>query len=405
MSRFSEEEEIRAAARRIAAEFEATYGTLEEKVNRVPDEAAAAIAEKCGVHMEVARVAYRILLDGTIPKAEHCCSALMKEFTRREERGNPVPDIASYIRAIAIREGQWVEYLYRQLGKELHADNKDLENRYLAVRDEVEPASEHIISVIRQRRKIGELFFKSLISRWINDHEDSTIADAILAIIGGLRRLPVDAISRVTDGVRAALLMKFRRYEKFLLKSDESRVIGQYIEDLRVVIREVQKPLDKVSELTAEEILVEAIPPPQAPIDDRVSSSIGFVHSAFPTQPRVGPPLESPLDLLERDVWLAAMQDPHRRAKFLQGTIKSVTGILLEKGAPLERLGTIILFELDQRFTWNRSKRTEVRRELAEIYEIAGEDYRMQIENYLLEKILTKIPQLRTGSGPVDAEE
>ncbi|MCK4815493.1 hypothetical protein KA005_06970, partial [bacterium] len=222
MSRFSEEEEIRAAARRIAAEFEATYGSLEEKVNRVPDEAAAAIAEKCGVHLEIARVAYRILMDGTISEAEHCCSALMKEFTRRAERGNPVPDVESYIRAIAIREGQWIEYLYRQLGKELHKDNKDLENRYRACRDEVEPASEHIISVIRQRRKIGELYFRSLISRWLNDHEESTVADAILAIVGGLRRLPVGSISGFTTGVRTALLIKFRRYEKFLLKSDES---------------------------------------------------------------------------------------------------------------------------------------------------------------------------------------
>jgi hypothetical protein len=404
LSRFSEEDEIRAAARRIAAEFEATYGTLEEKVNRVPDDAALAIAEKCGVPLEVARVAYRILLDGTISEAEHCCSALMKEFTRREERGIPVPDIESYIRDVAIREGQWIEYLYRQLGKELHNDNKDLENRYRAVRDEVEPASEHIISVIRQRRKIGEVYFKSLISRWLNDHEESTIADAILAIIGGLRRLPVDSASGVTDGVRTALLIKFRRYEKFLLKSDESRMVSQYIENLRLVVKEVQMPLDQVSELTAEEILVEAMPSPLAPIDDKVSPSIGFVHSAFPTQPRIGPPLKSPLDLLERDVWLAAMQDPHLRAKFLLDTISSVTGILLEKGAPLESLGTTILFDIDQRFSWKRTKRTEVRRELAELQKIAGEDYRIQVEHYILAKILTKIPQLRT-SRITDVEE
>ncbi len=398
MSRFSEKEEIRAAARRIAAEFEATYGTLEEKVNRVPDEAAIVIAEKCGVHIEIARVAYRILLDGTISKDEDCCSALVKEFTRRVERGNPVPDVGSYIRAVAIKEGQWIEYLYRQLRKELHKDNKDLENRYRAVRDEVEPASEHIISVIRQRRKICELYFKSLISRWLNDHEDSTVADAILAIVGGLRRLPVGAASSATDGVRTALLIKFRRYEKFLRRSDESRIIGQYIENLHIVIKEVQNPLEQVSESTAQEILVEAMPPPQASIDDRVSPSIGFVHSAFPTQPRVGPPLKLPLDLLERDVWLAAMQDPNIRAKFLQGTIKSVIGILLEKGTSLEKLGTTILFDLDQRFTWERSKRTKIRRELAEIQEIAGQDYRIQVENYILEKILMKIPQLRTSS-------
>ncbi len=402
MSRFSEEEEIRAAARRIAAEFEATYGTLEEKVNRVPDEAAAVIAEKCGVHLEIARVAYRILLDGTISEAEHCCSALVKEFTRRAERGNPVPEIESYIRAVAIKEGIWIEYLYKQLRKELHAENKDLENRYLAVRDEVEPASEHIISVIRQRRKIGEIYFKSLISRWLNEHEDSTVADALLAIIGGLRRLPVESIRSVTDGVRTSLLIKFRRYEKFLLRSAESRIIGQYIENLRLVINEVQKPLEQASELTAEEILIEAMPPPQASISDTVSPSIGFVHSAFPAQPRVGPPLRSPLDFLERDVWLAAMQDPYIRAKFLQGTIKSVIEALLEKGTPLERIGTTILFDLDQRFTWKRSKRTEIRRELAEILEIAGEGYHKQVENYILENILAKIPQLRTSSEQVE---
>jgi hypothetical protein len=322
----------------------------------------------------------------------------MKEFTRRAERGIPVPDIESYIRSVAIREGQWIEYLYRQLGKELHKENKDLENRYLAVRDEVEPASEHIISVIRQRRRIGELYFKSLISRWVNDHEGSTVADAIHAIIGGLRRLPVNVIGDVTDGVRASLLIKFRRYEKFLLKSAKSRVIGQYIKNLQQVIKEIQGPLEQVSELTAEEILIEAMPPPQAPIGDRVSPSIGFVHSAFPTQPRVGPPLKLPLDLLERDVWLAAMQDPSSRVKFLQETIKSVVALLIDEGTPLERLGTTVLFDLDQRLTWKRSKRTNIRRELAEIWEIADKDYRTRVETYILEKILMKIPQLRTRS-------
>ena len=322
----------------------------------------------------------------------------MKEFTRRAEIGIPVPDIESYIRYIAIREGQWIEYLYTQLGKELHKENKDLENRYRAVRDEVEPASEHIISVIRQRRKIGESYFQSLISRWIDDHEGATVADAIHAIIGGLRRLPINAIRDVTDGVRTSLLMKFRRYEKFLLRSDESRVIGQYIGNLQQVIEEVQRPLEKVSGLTAEEILVEAMPPPQASIDDRVSPSIGFVHSAFPTQPRVGPPLKLPLDLLERDVWLAAMQNPDSRDKFLQGTIKSVVETLLEKGTPLDRIGTTVLFNLDQRLSWKRSKRTKIRRELAEIWEIADEDYRTRVENYILEKILMKISQLRTSS-------
>ncbi|MFX1564348.1 MAG: hypothetical protein ACFFDP_13675, partial [Promethearchaeota archaeon] len=102
MSHLLDKEEIRELSRRIAQEFEATYGTLDEKVSRVPDAAAKAIADNCKVHIEVARVAYRVMLDGIITEPGPCCKVLMHEFKRRADRGSPVPEIASYVRETAL---------------------------------------------------------------------------------------------------------------------------------------------------------------------------------------------------------------------------------------------------------------------------------------------------------------
>ena len=77
-----------------------------------------------------------------------------------------------------------------------------------------------------------------------------------------------------------------------------------------------------------------------------------------------------------------------------------VTDNLIEQGTPLDKIGTTIIFDLDSRFSWKRSKKTVVRKELTEIRDTAGEDYRTQVENYVLENILGKIPQLRSKPAP-----
>lgn len=399
MSHYYDEDEARRLSRRIAAEFEATYGTLDEKVSRVPEEAAQAIADRCGVHLEVARVAYRVMLDGIVPEAESCCQLLMNEFNRRAESGQPVPEIDTYMREVALTEGKWVEYLYGQLGKVLLQDLRNLANLTRSVADEIEPAAERVIAVIGQRRQVAEAYFISLISRWINDHDGATIVDAIRAITGGLlgpRTKTDDAI----NGARASLLIKFRRYEQFLITKDEeeSKLLEKVLNELQFFINEIQGPLNQISEKTAGEILIEVLPPPPESIGDK--PKYGYVHSAFPTHARAGPHLQSPLDFLERDVWLAVMQPPSKRAKFLREKISSTMNSLIDQGTPLDKLGTTIIFDLDTRFPWKSSKKTEVRRELREIQQTAGEDYRAQIEGYVLETLLSKIPQLRSTPPP-----
>ena len=70
---------------------------------------------------------------------------------------------------------------------------------------------------------------------------------------------------------------------------------------------------------------------------------------------------------------------------------------LLDEGIPIEIVGTTIIFDMDARFAWSPSKKTEIRRELKELRETAGENYREQIETFVLENIIAKIPQLRTS--------
>ena len=68
----------------------------------------------------------------------------------------------------------------------------------------------------------------------------------------------------------------------------------------------------------------------------------------------------------------------------------------MRKIRSLDKIGETIIFDLDSRFSWTRSKKTTVRTELREIRDSAGEDYRAQIENYVLENILAKIQQLQS---------
>lgn len=398
MSHFVDEDEVRRLSRRIAEEFESTYGTLDEKVARVPDDAAAAIADECCVHLEVARVAYRVMLDGIIPDPKPSCKILMQEFDRRAKQGNPVPEIDTYMREVALTEGKWIEYLYGQLGKILLGDLRNLTNLERTIADEIEPANEQVIAVIAERRKIADCYFESLIQRWLADHRGSTIATAVRAIAGGILGSLNSDIDDAINGARASLLIKLRRYEQFLSSEDEdeeeSRLMYKILREIRQLIKEVQGPLEEVSLQTAGEILIEAAPPPLESLDEK--PKFGFFHSAFPARPQMGPPMQTPLDYLERDVWLASMKPPDERTPFLKEKISIVTNNLIEQGTPLDKIGTTIIFDLDNRFSWKPSKKTVVRKELAEIRDQAGEDYRTQVENYVLENILGKIPQLRS---------
>jgi hypothetical protein len=399
MSHFYDKEDIRELSRRIAKEFETTYGTLDEKVSRVPDAAAKAIADKCKVHIEVARVAYRVMLDGVITEPGPCCEVLMREFKRRADRGSPVPDIESYMREVALTEGRWVEYLYGQLGKVLLHEIRNLANLSRLVADEIEPASEQVIAIIRQRRKIAEGFFTSLVNRWMKDHEKSTMVDALRAIAGGLLGSTEETIDDIINGARASLLIKLRRYEKFLNKrGEDSKLMNKVLDNIRQIMNEVHSPLERISDYTAAEILIEVMPPPPESIDE--GSKYGFIHPAFPAHPRAGPPLKTPLDFLERDVWLAIMQEPANRSVFLREKINAVVASLLSQGTPLDKVGSTIIFDLDERLPWKRSTKTMIRRELQELGETAGDEFREKVEHYILENILTKIPQLRSTSRP-----
>jgi hypothetical protein len=404
MSHFIDEDEIRRLSRRIAEEFESTYGTLDEKVARVPDDAAAAISDECLVHLEVARVAYRIMLDGIITDPKLSCKILMHEFDRRAKFGNPVPEIDTYMREVAITEGNWIEYLYGELNKVLLADLRNLANLERTIADEIEPANERVIAVVAQRRKIVEGYFTSLIQRWLRDHRGANIGHAVRAITGGLTGAFESDIDDAINGARASSLIKLRRYEEFLSQDeeedDESRLTEKILGEIRNLIKEVQGPLEMLSLNTAGEILMEVSPPPPESIDEK--PKFGFVTAPFPARPQIGPPMQTPLDYLERDIWLASMKPPDERTPFLREKITSVTNNLIEQGTPLDKIGTTIIFDLDSRFSWTRSKKTGVRRDLREIRDSAGEDYRTQVEAYVLENILTKIPELRSGPSKAD---
>lgn len=400
MSHFIDEDEIRRLSRRIAEEFESTYGTLDEKVARVPDDAAAAISDECCVHLEIARVAYRIMLDGVIPEPKSSCRILVQEFDRRAKHGSPVPEINTYMREVAITEGKWIEYLYGELNKVLLADLRNLANLERTIADEIEPANERVIAVVAQRRKIVEGYFTSLIQRWLRDHRGANIGHAVRAITGGLTSSFESDIDDAINGARASLLIKLRRYEEFLSRDeeeeDESRLTEKILGDIRDLIKEVQGSLEIISLNTAGEILIEVSPPPLESIDEK--PKFGFITAPFPARPQIGPPMQTPLDYLERDIWLASMKPPDERTPFLRAKITAVTNNLIEQGTPLDKIGTTIIFDLDSRFSWTRSKKTGVRRDLREIRDSAGEDYRTQIETYVLENILAKIPELRSST-------
>ncbi len=406
MSHFVDEDEIRRLSRRIAEEFESTYGTLDEKVSRVPDDAALAIADECCVHLEVARVAYRVMLDGAIPDPKPSCQILMQEFDRRAKLGSPVPEIDTYQREVALTEGKWIEYLYGQLSKVLLADLRNLVNLERTIADEIEPANEQVIAVVAQRRKINECYFQPLIERWLNDHEGANIALAAHAIAGGLIGSTESDIDDAINGARASLLIKLRRYEQFLSQEDDeeeaSRLMQKILGEIQGLIKEVQRPVENSSPNTAGEILIEVSPPPPESIDEK--PKFGFVSAPFPTRPVMGPPMQTPLDYLERDVWLASMKPPDERAPFLREKITTVTANLIEQGTPLDKIGMTIIFDLDSRFSWTRSKKSVIKKELREIQDIAGEDYRSQVENYVLENLLAKIPQLRSKQNHSDTE-
>jgi hypothetical protein len=396
MGRLFDDDEIRRLSRRIASEFEETYGSFEEKVRRVSDDAAESIAKECEVHLEIGRVAYRVIMDGALTDAERCCSIIQQEFKRRERQGSPVPDVDSYIRSVAIREGQWIVYLYSHLGKELHTENYSLENLHQVVEGEAEPASENILAVIRQRRKIAEGYFESILNQWLADHDEATIADAVRAIIGGLRDLPLESVEDMITGLRASLLMKFRRYEKLLQSSEESDLMQKVLNSLQQVISEAQLPLEEVSRITAQEILVESLPAPPIAIDEK--PKYGYIHHAFPRQARSGPEFKSAIDFLELDVWLAARRSPSLRAAFLKAKITKVVELLMEQGTPLESVGSQVIFDLDKRLPWKRSRKDAVLGDLSEIIETGGMECQTRIEEYILKEILEKIPQLRSTS-------
>ncbi|WXG45290.1 MAG: hypothetical protein WED05_00940 [Candidatus Atabeyarchaeum deiterrae] len=345
-------------------EFKVIYGELSQKVLKVPISFAKKIAENHGVPLALGLVSYQIDQDGIL-SAETVCELLKREYGRLNSVDYPVPPIESSQLDFAIREGEWIEYLYRRFSRQISDQTATLSTLESLLTSKEIPF-EKVSLIIYDRRKITRGLITPVIHRWITSHRQGNALLGSLVIVEAILKSPNKLekaklfLSRKVEEVRSMLSKLKSALGAVNLESWSSREV----EPVKKIALEVEKalsdielPLESMSKESLAELIVQLMVKEAASSASIEKGSYLVVTSPIPSHGELHPLLGNPYDFLERDIRLAKQrEDSH---EFLQKTVQKVHRILAgETKQPIEVAVDMIL-QMHDRFTMNKKPRVE----------------------------------------------
>lgn len=332
----------------ITKEFEDKFGSLESKVQRLPERIAEQSALKYNCPVSIAKIAYQIELDGILD-AQMACEEIMEEFKRRNVVGAPVPSIYSHEFTFALSEGQWIEYLRKTFAKELEQDIRDLANLERSVLDGNEKSVEKMIQLLEERIKIIKEIIYPVMNKWLNDHIHTKPIEAATAISSALKRLSRSETYFLLRNGKTKLFSTLNKVLPILeSNNDDSLEVKYAFQDYSIVFDELEKPLDFISKRSLCEIILEIAPRPKIEISTE-QRSVLVMHTPY-NNGLIGPELTDPVDFLERDIKLVRWREKEELDDALRTAITKVYKAIRYQGLSQLHAGALIISKLNIRF-------------------------------------------------------
>jgi hypothetical protein len=337
-------------------EFKTSHGELSQKIFRVPRDLAKQLAEACEVPLALGIVAYQVHFDGILTE-EVACELLRREYLRLKGTNYAIPTFESAELDFAIKEGQWLEYLYKRFVRQIN-DRIPTMTTIEGLLNSNEISIEKILMIIYERNKITKGLIAPVLHRWVSTHRGTTAFQGALVVAEAILKSPVksekarlalttkaDDVRKIFDKLKCAL-----KVADFSLWSPrELEPIMRNINDIEDSLSKVDTPFETMSEASLAELMFQLIPTGSASPAPLEKGGYVVVTSPVPRHGEIGPLLEDPYDFLERDIRLARQRDDSE--EFLLNAVQKIHQVLVEKnGSPVE-VALNMIMQMHERYS------------------------------------------------------
>lgn len=382
-----EKNDARKYTRMVTKEFEETYGDLAEKARKIPSEKAEELAKKLNVPPEIAKIAIRLELDGVID-AESACKILMNEMERLKKLDFEVPNISSYLFNFAVKEGKWIEYLYKTFRKEAEESVRSLANWERIISDEKAISEGSIINFLNERKKIIDEVIEPVVNEWVKSHRDSSYLDAALTLICALEKIDKEKAMKILEE-RKNQLQQFLTNIYNKIKDVKGIKLFEHIKDrIATIIEDLSKPVADLMKDSYLELILNSVHRP-VPREVQVSPYV-FIGGPVTRGGKVEPDLVKPTDFLERDIRLARRRHGEDQAAFLTNSVAKVLKTLVEQGMEAEDAVIHVIKEIYSRFGVGEPLVSEMEEKIKELIRKSGEDKIKVLSKFLFNHLMKK---------------
>jgi hypothetical protein len=358
-----EEKIVEVALCDLNAEFKTIHCELSEKVFKVPKPMARNIAEEYQVPLSLGLVAYQIDLDGILSK-ETACELLRREYLRLKDTDYGVPPIESAELDFSVKEGKWIEYLYKKFVRQIN-DKIGTMTMLESMLKSNELPVEKTLMIVTQRDKITRGFISPILREWISSHRKATAFLGALVMTEAFLKSPnqlekqkplltmkIDEVKNILSRLKSALeASDFSSWS-----SREMEPVKREISHMTESLSQMDYPIESMSETGLAELMAQLIPTRSGSPAPLEKGSYLVVTSPTPKYGELKPLLEDPYDFLERDIRLAIHREDTE--DFMLKTVEKVHKALAgDKNPPIE-VALNMMMQMSDRFgaTQNLSK-------------------------------------------------
>jgi hypothetical protein len=350
-----EHEQVDVAIRDINTEFKASHGEFSQKILNSRRDLGKQLAEAYDVPLALGIVAYQIDSDGIL-KGEVACELLKREYLRLKTADYAIPGFESAELDFAIKEGQWIEYLYKKFVRQIN-DRISTIATIEGLTNSKDVPLEKILMIIYERNKITKGLITPLLRQWVSTHRGTRAFQSALVVGEAILKSPdksekvrlaltnkVEDVRKIFDKLKSAL--KVADFSQWSPR--ELEPIMRNINDIEESLSKVDSPFETMSEASLAELIFQIIPSGSSSPAPLEKGSYVVVTSPIPRHGEIAPLLEDPYDFLERDIRLARQRDDSER--FMRNAVEKVHRVLVDKNGSPAEVGVNMIMQMQDRF-------------------------------------------------------
>jgi hypothetical protein len=339
----------------INAEFKTVYGEFSKKILNVRRDLGRQIADEYDVPLALGMVSYQVEMDGIL-NSEVVCSLLKREYLRLKATDNAVPSFESAELDFAIKEGQWIEFLYKKFVRQINDRISTIATIEGMLGSDNIPL-EKILMIIYERNRITKGVITPVIHQWVSTHKATRAFQGALAIGEAITKDPggsekvrlaltdnVEKVRKIFDKLKATL--KIADFTQWSPR--ELEPITRNINDIEESLSKVDSPFETMSEPSLAELLFQIIPIGSASPAPLEKGGYVVVTSPIPRHGEIAPLLEDPYDFLERDIRLAKQREDTEQ--FMRNAVQKVHRVLADKNGSPAEVGVNMIMQMHDRF-------------------------------------------------------